>query len=448
MTAIIQDEQIAALTPSLFTSRRLSPYADWDVRERFFRVYKPLRDSGMSAENLARIASGLFYYRPLLSHLLHPTQSKNVVEVGSGAGLKALCWADMFQSYVGLDLAPDSAAIATRLATECGLTNARFLTGNAEAILAEPDRHGIPRIDLLVLYAVLEHLTIPERKVILRLAQEVYCQGGAVLIAEAPNRLCRFDVHSWQLPFTDWLPAELLAEYAQASGRKELKTQLRTTAADRVGEKLTRIGRGISYHEFACFWDQAVFTDLTIRNDGYSVELLNLYPFLREEWDLLTFCRDNAVALPRMFTRYWIEGILLRGDGTQASKDIAYLPPRQLTSGPVQERRRFWEVDEVTIQAGGGREALTIENPAKVGREVVLLLDITRSSGTLLVEETTSRTHSAIDLARIAAGRLPTWHPQVALPLGPSPDKVYRLTVKAESGGNCGALTCHGALLI
>src|SRR3974390_2775031 len=153
---IVQDDQIRGLAPSLFSARRSSPDVDEDVREQFFRLYKPLRDKGMQDYHLSRIATALYYYRPLLADLLKPTKEKNVVEIGSGRGAKALSWASLFKTYVGIELNQDDAKQTTDLFQEFGATNARIICGNAEAIIDQPEKHGIERIDLLVLFAVIE----------------------------------------------------------------------------------------------------------------------------------------------------------------------------------------------------------------------------------------------------------------------------------------------------
>jgi hypothetical protein len=235
------------------------------------------------------------------------------------------------------------------------------------------------------------------------------------------------------------LPEELLAEHAVKSSREDLIGQLKAVPAERERETLYRLGRGISFHEFECYWDKPVFDNLTILNDGYSTELLNLYPFVRDEWDLLNYCKDNTVNVHRMFTRYWIEGILSpRADG-KARRTAAYLPPQQIASGTIRERRRFWELDEVTILP----KVNQIEIDTGEAQDVVLLVDIARSSGSLLLENAGGHATSTIDLAEIARGRMPNWHTQVALPLGPTRGGGCRVKVSARS-----ALTCHGALLV
>jgi hypothetical protein len=250
---LISDAQIAALTPSLFSTRSYAPGTDEQIRQKFLEIYKPFRDQGMHPHDLARIASALFYYRPMLAQVLHPAKNKMVGEVGSGWGLKALAWADLFDDYVGIEIDPHLAQTSERYFRERGLKNARAIAGNAETVLKQPKKIGIDQVDVLILYAVLEHLTLPERKSILQLAQEIYLAGGAVLIAESPNRLSCYDEHSFQLPFVEWLPVELLSEYVHKTPREDLKEQLSQAAPEKRHETLYRLGRGISCHEFECF---------------------------------------------------------------------------------------------------------------------------------------------------------------------------------------------------
>jgi hypothetical protein len=456
---IIQDDQIKHLAPSFFSSRNWSAAVDEDVREQFFRIYSPLRDKGMEAYHLSRIATALYYYRPLLADILKPSHTKCVVEIGSGRGAKAVSWASLFQSYTGIELDPNNVAQTTDLLREYGFTNARVICGNAEAVIDKPEKYGIERIDLLILFAVVEHLTIPERKSVLQLAEKVYQDGGHVLMAESPNRLCRFDQHSWQLPFTDWLPLEIMAEYAPNSKRTDLQYSLNKGSPEKSAESLYRIGRGVSFHEFECFWEKKTYDGLGIANDGYSTELLNYYPFVRDEWDLIRYCADNKVDIDRLFTRYYLEGIFSQA-ATDLKNDPRYLTPHEIVTPhrrrhfwqrtptevpppPVVERRLFWELDEVTIGPGKGPVVIpTDASPA--AQDAVLLIDVERSSGRLAVEETKSGARSTIDVAKLQQARLPIWHSRAAVPLGSSRAGTYRV----QPEGSNSTLTCQGALLL
>jgi SAM-dependent methyltransferase len=296
--------QISALSPSRFSSRSHTPGTDELIRRKFLEIYKPFRDQGMNSFDLARIASALFYYRPTLAEILHPANNKGAVEIGSGWGLKALAWADLFASYVGIEITPHAANTSQFYFRERGLKKVRTISGNAEAVLQHPEKYGIDQVDVLILYAVLEHLTLPERKSILQLAQEVYLAGGAVVITESPNRLSAYDAHTFQLPFVEWLPVELLSEYVHKSPREDLKELLSQASQEVRHETLYRLGRGISFHEFECFWDRLPLESARIANDGYSPELLNLEPYRREEWQLLNFFVDNGIDIHRMLTQY------------------------------------------------------------------------------------------------------------------------------------------------
>src|ERR1700678_3494227 len=122
-TPVMQDDQIAKLTPSLFSARGWSTATDEDVREQFRRVYKTLRDKGLDEYHLWRIATALYFYRPLLSDLLRPTQTKTVLEIGSGWGMKALSLANLFQNYIGIELNADDVTRSNGFLRDVGISN-------------------------------------------------------------------------------------------------------------------------------------------------------------------------------------------------------------------------------------------------------------------------------------------------------------------------------------
>jgi hypothetical protein len=180
---------------------------------------------------------------------------------------------------------------------------------------------------------------------------------------------------------------------------------------------------------------------MALLNDGYSLDLLNLNPFMRDEWDLLKFFGDNDLDVHRTFTRYWIDGLFSQRSAGQVPKTAHYLPPGKLTERPVYEGRRYYQLDEVTI----GSETLTVQDPTRAGQDAVLLIDISRSSGTLVVKEIgRTRSTTTFDLDKIKRARLPSWHNQVALPLGPAVDRVYQ--IKAHGKGS--STLCYGALFV
>lgn len=118
------------------------------------------------------------------------------------------------------------------------------------------------QVDVVLLYAVLEHLTIPERLAILAAAREVARPDGVIVVTELPNRLTPLDHHSSFEPFVSQLPDELALDYLQDAQRPELRDLVlsRRDPSVPVGQDgeallaLRRFGRAASYHEFEVAW--------------------------------------------------------------------------------------------------------------------------------------------------------------------------------------------------
>jgi hypothetical protein len=234
---------------------------------------------------------------------------------------------------------------------------------------------------------------------------------------------------------------------------------LRPPAEDHGFESLYRIGRGISFHEFECFWDKIPFDSINLLTDGYSPELLTYYPLMNDEVDLLRYCNDNQLNIPRLFTRYWIEGLFSR-NGSGVGKSAHYLLPQQLEVSTPSIRRRFWErsvkapppsvnhdrrfwnLEDIAIPTGCSFQVRAQQATTAV-QQAVLLIDLAQSSGRIDVEEIQSGARSVIDVAKLMDGRLPMWHWHAAIPLGPS-SGVYRL----QPEGDGGKVTCRGVLFV
>ncbi len=76
-----------------------------------------------------------------------------------------------------------------------GLQNVELFAWPAEEI-QERLAEFRGEVDVLLLYAVLEHLTIDERLAMLRLGRELLADDGHIVISETPNRLTPIDHHT------------------------------------------------------------------------------------------------------------------------------------------------------------------------------------------------------------------------------------------------------------
>ena len=171
-----------------------------------------------------------------------------ILEIGCGTGASTLALAERGAAVTAIDIRPDSIQVARDRCNAYG-QQATFLTLNASEI---GDAFTMAEFDLIVFYAVLEHMTHEERRVAMRASWEMLRPGAFWVIVDTPNRLWYFDSHTALLPFFHWLPDQVALEYAKFSSRENF----RELYMERTPEKelhFLRRGRGVSYHEFDLF---------------------------------------------------------------------------------------------------------------------------------------------------------------------------------------------------
>ncbi|MGE3142342.1 MAG: class I SAM-dependent methyltransferase [Hyphomonadaceae bacterium] len=192
----------------------------------------------------------------LLSAIPNSTE-KSVLEIGCGTGSATVPLARAFQHLKGFDLSAESVELAKRRCAMLGIDNVTLFSQNSNwtrEFAENPMIFG--EADVIVCYALLEHLLPLERIDLLIGAWGQLKTGGYLVVIETPNRLYPFDWHSMQMPFADQTPAELAYLWAAFSGRGSIpgdikaKTRKEVVAGSR--ERMYRFGRGASFHEFHC----------------------------------------------------------------------------------------------------------------------------------------------------------------------------------------------------
>jgi 2-polyprenyl-3-methyl-5-hydroxy-6-metoxy-1,4-benzoquinol methylase len=174
-----------------------------------------------------------------------PLSGLRVLEVGCGTGSSTLALAEQGAEVTGIDVDLSAIEVGRRRLEIFGL-DAELRFGNAADIGSE---FAGRRFDLVLYFATLEHMTVPERLASLRQAWELLEPGGRLGVIEAPNRLWTSDVHTSQLPFFNWLPDELAFAYAPFSPRENFRELYGSQPRESM-EHFLRRGRGVSYHEF------------------------------------------------------------------------------------------------------------------------------------------------------------------------------------------------------
>lgn len=232
-----------------------------------------------------------------------------VLEYGCGTGAVSCAFAPVVARHIGYDIDPAAIHLAEGHLRAHEAGNVELHAVDADRIFdAVREHRGEP--DVVLLYAVIEHMTISERLTLLQVAREIVKQDGLIVVIETPNRLVWPDWHTSFLPFLSQLPDELALAYADRSPRDDFRDAIAKAAEggrDAGLEALTRWGRGASFHEF-----ELAFGDL-----GNHVLAGGYDPILSPErpvrWEELALGRELERVRPDVapaFGRYWLDLVI------------------------------------------------------------------------------------------------------------------------------------------
>jgi SAM-dependent methyltransferase len=317
------------------------------------------------------------YFGPWLDRIL-PLKDRTVLEYGCGTGAVCVALAPRVGRYVGYDIDESAVSIArTELDRAGASSNVELHSYPADRILEAVEEHG-DEPDIVLLYAVLEHMTIAERLELIELAFRIVRRDGLVAVVESPNRLAPVDWHTSFLPFLCQLPEDLAIEYAKRSPRDDYREAMSAAAAvgpEAEREALTRWGRGVSFHEF-----ELILGDLTQRvvGGGYDPELLPERPMHLEEQLLSRQMERVRPDLPPIFRRYWLD-MALTPEPVDPSTTRLIWPWILDTRRSAAARWTRWEAIE--LDADG---QLTVDLPVPT-RRIVASVTLPEPSGEVTV---------------------------------------------------------------
>jgi 2-polyprenyl-3-methyl-5-hydroxy-6-metoxy-1,4-benzoquinol methylase len=167
-----------------------------------------------------------------------------ILEIGTGTGGSAVALAEQGAAVTGIEMEEAALAVASKLSEVCEI-ELRLIHANAT------DAHNMVDVgsyDLVIFFAVLEHMTPIECLESLRAFWSKMKVGAHLALVATPNRLWWYDSHTASLPFFHWLPGEIAIRYCIASPHKGIAELYKDTSADGI-LRLQRWGRGISFHE-------------------------------------------------------------------------------------------------------------------------------------------------------------------------------------------------------
>lgn len=292
-----------------------------------------------------------------------PLEGRTVLEYGCGNGPVTAAFAPLAGRYIGLDIDEAAVGATRRILGEGGVHPELHVAPPGEILGATAAFRG--EVDIFLCYAVLEHMSVPERLALLRLARDVVRPDGIIVVIETPNRLTPWDYHTSQLPFLNQLPEELALAYLERSPRKEFVHAMQAAAAGGPPderEALVRWGRGMSFHEL-----ELVFDDLPrhVVASGWDPVLLPEREIHRAELALQRVLDTARPDLPAAFSRYWLDFILAPTPRPEATPLLRPWPLR--TGG---SRGASFEASEV-VGLESADAVLAVDLPSPSARLVV-----------------------------------------------------------------------------
>ena len=289
-----------------------------------------------------------------------PLAGKTVLEYGCGNAAVSCAFAARAERVIGVDIDARSLELGESELHSRGVSNVELQLHPPESIIeAVQARRG--EVDVFLLYAVLEHLTVEERLAVLRLAREVVKDEGAIVVCETPNRLSYFDYHTAQLPFFHILPDELAADYYPWSRRDDFRQAMDAAAAQGRGpllEAMARWGRGVSFHEF-----EVVFEDLSrhVVASNYDMALFGERPVHAEEMLLARLLDRWRPDLAPVWSRYWLD-LILSPQPTERRRPFI----RPWTAETVTSRNVAWtNRDDLLLPGADATLSVTLPHPTQ-----------------------------------------------------------------------------------
>ncbi len=274
-----------------------------------------------------------------------------VLEIGSGTGSSGAAIANVAGEVLGIEPKERCLDVARTRTKIMGLDNIRFLQSTSPEIFESLDDELSPPLDAVMLSAVLEHQTVPERIQTLRRSWECLRPGGVMIVAESPNRLTYMDGHTSRLMFFDMLEEELALRAVSFSPRRSFVSVMQACADESwqaAREMLVRRGRGISYYDFDVALPGRPYEILA---DGYEPEPLEAFGITYEERLLQSCIAKNKLDIPSVFQRHTIYGIFRKPDSDAPAppplcREFSPLTATNDDLGLIAERIREGEHDE------------------------------------------------------------------------------------------------------
>jgi 2-polyprenyl-3-methyl-5-hydroxy-6-metoxy-1,4-benzoquinol methylase len=182
-----------------------------------------------------RVAYALRYVVPWVERLTGPLAGKQVLEVGCGTGSSTVAFAAAGAMIFATDIhSPSLDAARLRVIEDGVATHVKF--AQTDPLLTQ----DLPAADIVLCYALLEHMMPAERLACFDRMWTALKTGGCLVVYETPNRFWPFDGHTTKLWLWSWLSPNAALWYGQRRGKFAVNATLET---------MYREGYGMTYGE-------------------------------------------------------------------------------------------------------------------------------------------------------------------------------------------------------
>jgi 2-polyprenyl-3-methyl-5-hydroxy-6-metoxy-1,4-benzoquinol methylase len=184
---------------------RVDPALDWCRREFDIQLF-------------VRMQQAELVFVPWLLEAID-LEGKRVLEIGCGTGSSTVPIARRAGSVVACDISSDSVKTNRLRADLMGVQNVNYELFSGDWLSEPTVKWPAPpeQFDVVVCYALIEHLLVNER---LNFLTDLWARlkpGGVLVVYETPNRLFPLDWHSSGCLFAQVLPDDLTALYYSRS---------------------------------------------------------------------------------------------------------------------------------------------------------------------------------------------------------------------------------------
>lgn len=243
-------------------------------------------------------------------------EGKNIIEIGCGTGSSTVAFSHFAREVSGYDIDEKSIAGARRRKQIMGIENAHFHVVTPENCIDSILEHHPNDVDIILLYAVLEHQTIRERHDTIKKCWDLLQPEGIMIVTDTPNLLCYHDYHTSLLPFAQMLPTELYAKYMRNSSRDGFKDDFlnhEDITLEALETKICRWGRGVSYHDFEICLGPEYYKYIVC--NGFEPEIMGYLDVSQEEELLRMYIQQRQdLNIPFAFTRVFLNFILKKSE--------------------------------------------------------------------------------------------------------------------------------------